>query len=71
MDGPWQYINAVREAYMVDKSEIIRLCESITSPQGMARGVAMKGEIEALNGIFDILQNMLHSNTLSCIWHKG
>ncbi len=31
----------------------------------------MKGEIEALKGIFDILQNVLHSNTLSCIWHKG
>jgi len=31
----------------------------------------MKGEIEALKGIFDILQYVLHSNTLSCIWHKG
>jgi hypothetical protein len=31
----------------------------------------MKGELENVKGVFDILQNMLHGDTLSCIWHKG
>jgi len=31
----------------------------------------MKGEIEIEKGVFDILQNMLHTDALFCIWHKG
>jgi hypothetical protein len=37
----------------------------------MAKGVAMKGEIEALKGIFDIQRNASHKYTFSHRWHKG